>query len=239
MKRNILIIGLMVFFTLLNAKSITLVLDNDGSDVYVDENYILKKFLKVENLKRLGFETIYLIKERDKAKSYLISDDETPNNSHLNADKLGIIDGLEKVLSRKYTKDDLIIFLSRMNYHDKSTKTDSRAKIYNDAWITSDISPIKKVIDRYPNSPLNGAKIIVIDPSKDLKYLNKRERFFSFLFDKVGGRLLLYSGLDFDKLRINDYILSTKELHKLTQTPPLREEEHLMLDDEVIRYVLP
>jgi len=239
MKHKIVIMVVALFTTFLNAKSITIVLDNDASEAYMDQNYLVSKFLKIENLKRLGVTQVNLLTDRDKARVYLVSEDETPSLSNLDADDLGIIDGLEKVLTRTYTKDDLIIFLSTMDYVDRGSKTTTKGKVYNDAWIESKMSPIKRLMDKYPNTPLNKAKIIVIDTTKNLNYLNQRERFFSFLFAKVGGKLLYYGGLDFDKLRIEDYWISDKELHTLTQTPALRTETHLMLDDKVLQYELP
>lgn len=237
MFRFILMLTLLLTFS--NAKNLTIVVDNDASDAYLDENYVLGKFLKQEHLEKMGIERVYILRDRDKAERFELKEEEVPSQTDLDGDDLGIADALEKVLSKNYGKDDVILFLSTMDYVDKASKTSSKNKVYNDAWLTSTLSPIKRVMDMFPNTPLNKAKVIVIDTSRDLRYLKQRERFFSFLFAKVGGRLLYYGGLDFDSVRIDEYISTSKELHVLTQVPPLRDETHLMLDDKVIQYELP
>jgi hypothetical protein len=239
MKSLIVVVFYLFVASSVYGKELVIISDNNNSISFQKEKYYLMKVVNEIDLKSIGFSKVVILNER-KISEYQLKEKEFPTKKSIKVSDNGLIDTLEKVVSGKYSAEDLIVFISSMDYKNKASKTDATAKSYNDAWITSAKSPIKKLIDNYPNTPFGKAKVIVLDPSHDVKYLKNRERFFSFLFAKFGGRLVYYGSLDGDKSRLGDYMASKKELHALFKSTSLNSSEvYLMLDDDVIQYELP
>lgn len=239
MKNLIVVVFSLLVVSTVYAQELVIISDNNNSIYFQREKHYLMKVVNEIDLKSMGFSKVTILNDR-KIREYNLKEKRFPTKKSIKTSDNGLMDTLEKVVSRKYSTEDLVVFISSMDYKDKASKTDASGKSYNDAWITSSKSPIKKLIDNYPNTPFGKAKVMVLDISHDLKYLKNRERFFSFLFAKFGGRLVYYGSLDGDKSRLGEYMVSKKELHTLSQSTPLNSSEvYLMLDDDVLQYELP
>ena len=234
------VIVLLSFFAVTQASAVTLhiVAENNGSNIFKfsEAGKVFNNFKK-NVLKEISIDKVNIIGE-NRSKVFNVNK-KKPRIKKLKSYEVGLIESLENVIAGSYLPNDIIVFISSMDYKDRSTNTDSTGKTYNDAWITSTKSPLKRLLDTYPNTPLNETKVIVLDPSHNLSYLKSRERFFSYMFARLGGKLIYYGSLDGDKDRFKEYVLSKKDLHKLMQTPSLRDEIPLKLDDKVIQYELP
>jgi hypothetical protein len=242
MKKIIFLTTLFVT-TKIMANNIFVSIDNNNSTSFKVEKSILRKSFNANEKALLtnNIKAITLIKESKKNIKFEIKKD-LPSKKDLKRAQmnLGIIDFLDKLFSvKEYNEGDTLILVSSLDYKEPTTKTDSSNKKFNDAWITSTNSPLKRLIDAHPNMPLKGLNIIVLDPTKDIKYLHNRERFFAYFFSKLGAKLNYYGSLDRDRKRVIDYILTKKDISKIYQTKPLREENLLMLDDKTIQYELP
>lgn len=235
-----LILSMIIISTSLFSRDLYIILDNDNSKSYENENFIVSDLFDKKILDSLQIANVKLVTNLARPMVFTVAEDDLPDLSDLQANDMGILESLEKLLSTKnYNPDDIVIFLSSMDYTDTNSYTSSKNRLYNDAWLTSDMSPIKRLMDKFDKNSLKNMKILIIDANKNIQYLKNRERFYSFLFSKFGAKLVYYGSLDFDNQRIIDYIKSNKNIYTVSQNPPINNEKYLMLDDRVIQYKLP
>jgi len=235
MRLYLLIILLQSF---LISNNLHIILNHDNSKPFQDEDYYLSNlFYETKLLKELKIKKVYISDSEDDA--YKIDqsptlDDLEDNNLNLSIEKL-----LNKIINNStIKKNDTLIIVSSLDYINTQINLNSKNKIYNDGWITSNNSPLKKLINSYSNKPLKEVNIFILDPNKNLKYLNKRRRFFSFLFNEFGAKLLYYGSLDNDFYRIYDYLKAKIDTNKIFQKPKLKQENILKLNDYTIQYKL-
>jgi hypothetical protein len=234
-----------VFLTILlslsvHALSLYVAVDNNGSKPFLREKVTLKHAMDKAHMRQLNIEEVVLFNNSGQVKKYKLAERPVSLN-YLKRIKMndGIIHTLEMVLGKHFVKGDVVVFVSSMDYRDVASATRSQSHRYNDAWITSEASPLSRLLASHPNKPFNGAKIVILDPSHDIRYRKSRARFFAYYFARLGGRMVYYGSLDGDRKRLFDYLRSSKKLEEFYQGNPLRNESVLMLDDAPVQYRLP
>ncbi len=167
------------------------------------------------------------------------SSEETKNiNLRANEKKYDLNALLSIVLSRVKPSSDVIIG-STMDYvynnKDSSYKIDFKDKRYNYAWITSSFSPIKHFyIDKYQKDKLKDVNMLIIDSSKDMRYLANREDFFRLLLHNFGANLISYGSLH----NSQDYLFNSfaNPVKKSIRKPDLNNK--LKIDNDYVEYHL-
>jgi len=233
-KLFLLIILLQMF---LYSKSLHIIVNNSNSKSFQREDYYFSKFLLSNNLlSDLDISKIYFINKMSTFDREILPTLRQIKRYRTNINVVKLINRL--INYRRIKSGDVVVIISSLDYINNQVNINSKNKTFNDGWITSGNSPFKKLLEKYPNKPLSGLNIFVLDPNRNLKYINNRRRFYSFLFSKFGANLLYYGSLDLDYKRIYDYIISEKNFDNIFQNPQLKQENILKLDNSVIQYNL-
>ncbi len=233
--KSLLLIILLQQF--LFSKNLHIIVNNSNSKSFQREDYYFSKFLLSPNiLNNLEIENIYFVNKKRTFDTEMLP---TLTQIKRYRTNLNVVKLIERLINYKRLKrGDIVIIISSLDYFNKQVNISSKNKTFNDGWVTSNSSPFNKLLSKYPNTPLKGLKIFVLDPNKNLKYINNRRRFYSFLFAKLGANMLYYGSLDKDSKRIFDYLNSSINLNSIYQNPSLKNENILKLNDSIIQYEL-
>ncbi len=231
-----LITVLLIITTSLMSATLNIIADNNGSIAFKKERFFVSRIFDEDILKKLNIQEIKILNE-DKTREYKIKE-RLPSKKRIKVSNNGLLDILDRIVVNKYDKEDILIIISSMGFTDRKTNISSYGKEYNDAWITSSKSPLKRFLDKYPNKPLDKVKVFILDPNHNLKYLQNRERFFVYFFNKLGANLYYYGSLDGDYNRLIDYTKSNKTTFNIEDYKPLSNETYLMLDNDILQYEL-
>jgi len=222
------------------AKNVVVFVDLKSGEALEEDLYSAIDFIDLANLKAFGFEKLTFVRLEAAKSSYDLKTFDPTAFIDINAEaeSFGLIRLMNNLATLKgITKDDVIIIFSDMSYENRKANINTRGLLLNDGWVSSDNSPLHSFFSNYAKKrPLNDARVLVIDPIKDIVYVKNRRRLMANVFEKLGGNLVFYGSLNQDETLLGESVKNISTPEWKLKRVPLRQEKILMINHKPVEY---